>query len=233
MPFAKGDFLLIDYIAKVKETGETFDTTIEEVAKKERIYREDKIYEPLLVILGEGRVVKGLEEALEKMNVGEEKEIEVEPKKAYGERDPSKVRMVSLREFSRRGITPRVGEIVEINGLPAVIRSITGGRVIVDFNHPLAGKTIIFKVKVLKKIDDEAEKVKHLVHRRIKAAPTDKIEIERKENEITVKLPKESYLAEDIQYAKQALAREIAKYIPGVSVVKFIQEYKIEESKKQ
>ena len=232
MPFTKGDFLLIDYVAKIKETNEVFDTTFEEVARKERIYREDKTYEPLLVIIGEGRVVRGLEEELQKMNVGEEREIEVEPKKAYGERDPSKVKMVPLREFSRRGITPKVGEIVEIGGLPAVVRSITGGRVIVDFNHPLAGKTIIFKVKILKKIDDELEKVKYLVHRRIRTAPIDKIEVERKEKEIVVKLPKETYLTEDIQYAKQALAREIARYVPNVSIVKFVEEYKIEEAKK-
>ena len=232
MPFTKGDFLLIDYVAKIKETNEVFDTTFEEVARKERIYREDKTYEPLLVIIGEGRVVRGLEEELQKMNVGEEREIEVEPKKAYGERDPSKVKMVPLREFSRRGITPKVGEIVEIGGLPAVVRSITGGRVIVDFNHPLAGKTIIFKVKILKKIDDELEKVKYLVHRRIRTAPVDKIEVERKEKEIVVKLPKETYLTEDIQYAKQALAREIARYVPNVSIVKFVEEYKIEEAKK-
>ncbi|HIQ03278.1 MAG TPA: peptidylprolyl isomerase [Desulfurococcales archaeon] len=232
MPFTKGDFLLIDYIAKIKETNEVFDTTMEEVAKKEKIYREDKVYEPLLVIIGEGRVVRGLEEELQKMNVGEEKEVEVEPKKAYGERDPSKVKMVSIREFSRRGIVPKVGEIVEINGVPAVVRSITGGRVIVDFNHPLAGKTIVFKVKVLKKIDDELEKVKYLVHRRIRMAPIAKIEVERKEKEIIIKLPRESYLAEDIQYAKQALAREIARYIPGVSIIKFVEEYRVEEAGK-
>ena len=54
MPIEKGDFILIDYVAKVKETGEVFDTTTEEVAKKERLYKEGEIYESKLVVVGEG-----------------------------------------------------------------------------------------------------------------------------------------------------------------------------------
>lgn len=229
MPFNKGDFILIDYTAKVKESGELIDTTIEEVAKKENVYREDRVYKPLLVILGEHRIVTGLEEALEKMSVGEEKIVEVEPSKAYGERDPNKVRTLSLREFSKRGITPRPGEVVEVGGLPAVIRSVSGGRVIVDFNHPLAGKTIVYEVKVLSKLESISDKLKHLVHRRIRTVPIEKIKVRIVKGTARVQLPEESYLLEDIQYAKQAIVRDVEKYLEDVYKVEFIEFYEIKK----
>ena len=233
MPFNKGDFILIDYTAKIKETGEIIDTTLEEVAKKEKVYREDKVYEPLLVILGEGRVVKGLEEELEKMNVGEEKTIELEPARAYGERDPSKVKIVSIREFTRRGITPKVGELVEIGGLPAIVRNVTGGRVTVDFNHPLAGKTIIYNVKVLKKLEDDKEKILHLVHRRIRSIPIEKFNVELSDGTAKIFMPKETFLLEDIQYAKQAIVKDIERYIKSVATLEFIERFKLREESKE
>jgi len=96
MSFKEGDFILIDYVAKVKETGELIDTSKAEVAKEYKKFSEEKIYEPLLVIIGEHRVVEGLEEELKKMNVGEEKTLEIPPEKAYGKRDPSKVKLLPL-----------------------------------------------------------------------------------------------------------------------------------------
>ena len=64
MTFQKGDFILINYTGKVKETNEVFDTTDEEVAKKEHLHKEGEIYEPKLVVIGEGWVLKALDEAL-------------------------------------------------------------------------------------------------------------------------------------------------------------------------
>jgi len=231
MGLNEGDFILIDYIARVKETGELIDTTIADVAKEENVYDENKVYEPLLVILGEHRVVRGLEEELEKMDVGVNKKFEVEPSRAYGERDPNKVKILSLREFTRRGITPKPGAIVEIGGLPAVIRSVSGGRVVTDFNHPLAGKTIVYEVKVLKKIDDVVEKIKHLVHRRMKSIPLERFEVEIIEGNVKIRMPSESYLLEDIQYAKQAIAKDIEKYISNVKSVEFIERYELAKAK--
>ena len=64
MTLQKGDFILIDYTGKVKETNEVFDTTKEEVAKKEHLHKEGEIYEPKLVVVGEGWVLKALDDAL-------------------------------------------------------------------------------------------------------------------------------------------------------------------------
>lgn len=61
MVLQKGDFILIDYVAKVKETNEVFDTTNEDVAKKERLHKEGEIHEPKLVVVGESWVLKALD----------------------------------------------------------------------------------------------------------------------------------------------------------------------------
>ena len=227
MPFKEGDFILIEYVAKVKETGELVDTTKAEVAKEHKKFSEEKIYEPLLVIIGEHRVVEGLEEELKKMNVGEEKTLEIPPEKAYGKRDPSKVKLLPLREFTKKGIVPKVGEVVEINGMLATIRSVTGGRVIVDFNHPLAGKTLVYEVKVIKKIDDPLEKIKYLLHRRIKPVAPEKFNVKVVDGTLRIEMPRETYFIEDIQYIKQAVVKEIEKYVPLAPTVEFVETYQV------
>ncbi|HUW48777.1 MAG TPA: peptidylprolyl isomerase, partial [Patescibacteria group bacterium] len=61
MSLKKDDFIVIEYVAKVKETGEVFDTTNEEIAKKEHLFKEGDIFESKLVAIGEGWVLKALD----------------------------------------------------------------------------------------------------------------------------------------------------------------------------
>ncbi len=229
------DFVLIDYTATVKETGDVIETTKEEIAREKGIFDKEKSYEPMLVIIGEGRVVKGLEEALKDMDVGEERKIEVPPEKAYGKRDPSKLRRMPLREFRRAGIDPIPGRVVEINGVPAVVRDVGGGRVLVDFNHPLAGKTIIYEVKVVAKLEGEEDKVKALIKRRIKPNRIEDyvVEMNRDNGEVKITIPVDDMLKPDIQLAKKALAREIFRYIDWCSRVVFREVIESEEKKKK
>jgi len=234
MPFNEKDFVLVEYTATVKETGSVVDTTSAEVAKANNIFDEDKQYEPILVVIGEGRVVKGLEEAIREMNEGEEREVEIPPEKAYGERDPSKLRRIPLREFRKGEIEPIPGRIVEINGVPAVIRDVSGGRVLVDFNHPLAGKVLIYKVKVTKHLKTDEEKIRALLKRRLRAKDPEKYQIAilRDEGVVQIKIPEQDMLNQDIQLAKRALAREVLEYIPGISKVVFVEEISKQKEEK-
>lgn len=75
MVFKEGDFVLIEYTGRIKETGNLIDTTNEELAKKANIYDNNKVYGPTLIVIGRGWVIKGLEEALKDMDVGEEREV--------------------------------------------------------------------------------------------------------------------------------------------------------------
>ena len=223
MSFREGDFLLVDYSTYVKETNELIETTSEKEAKERGVYREDEIYKPKLVIIGEGRYVKGFEEALKNSEPGVEKEIVLEPSKAYGDRDPNKIKIFGLRELVRNNIVPEVGKVVEIGGALGVVRSISGGRVVIDFNHPLAGKTLVFRFKIIKKIDDDVEKIKYLILRRIKKLDEEKINIKlfKEEARVEIDTPEEILFAEDLQIAKSIIAGEIFKYIQGVKHVVF------------
>jgi FKBP-type peptidyl-prolyl cis-trans isomerase 2 len=72
----KGDFLRLEYIGRVQETGEVFDTTNEKVAEEEGIQLENKVYGAIPIIVGAGHVLKGIEDALIDMDEGDEKKIE-------------------------------------------------------------------------------------------------------------------------------------------------------------
>ncbi|MBL7206455.1 MAG: peptidylprolyl isomerase [Candidatus Aenigmarchaeota archaeon] len=148
----KGDFILIDFVGKIKLTDEVFDLTIESEAKKAGIYNEKKEYKPVLVIMGAGNVVSGVEKQLEKMKPGEEKNFSVNPEDGFGKRNPLSVKIVSIKKFLEKNINPVPGIYVDIGGIPCRIQSVSGGRVRVDFNHPLAGKELGYNLKIVKKL---------------------------------------------------------------------------------
>jgi len=228
MAFEKGDFILLDYVARVKETGEVFDTTIEEVAKKEKLYKEGEIYEPKLVVIGERWVLKPLDESLLNLELEKTTEIEIPPEKAFGPRDPEKVRLVPLRRLVSKGITPQIGMQIEFNGKPATIRTIGAGRVQLDFNPPLAGKTLIYEVTVKKKIEDPKDKVLALIHRRIPAVEIEKFKLKMRETKIELEMPEEAFYLEGIQLAKRGIAMDIQRFFPKINTIKFIETYQRE-----
>ncbi len=231
MPFNDGDIVLVEYSLFVKETNELVDTTNESVAKLHGKYSEEEVYEPEVVVVGEGRFIPGVEEAIRNAEVGKEYEVEIPPEKGYGERDPSKVKVFSRRIFVKNNIIPEIGKEVKINNMTGRIITVGGGRVTVDFNHPLAGKTLLFKFKVLKKIEDLIEKVKYLIKRRAKRVQLDEIKVEHdlQEGKVTVELPREMRLADGVQLLKFLTARDITKWVPEIKVVVFVEKYSKED----
>ena len=190
MPFEKGDFVLIDYVARVKETGEVFDTTTEETARKEKMYKEGEIYEPNLIVIGEGWVLKTLDESLSTLELGKTASVEIPPDKAFGNRDPEKVRLVPLKRLTAKGITPQLGMRVEFEGKLAIVRTIGAGRVQLDFNPPLAGKTLIYEVIIQKKLETEKEKFNALIHRRIPSVDVSKFDVKNKKTAVEIEVPR-------------------------------------------
>ena len=151
----KGSFVYIDFVAKVGD--EVFDLTDENLARELGIWREDAKYGPVGVIVGEGMVIEGVDEALEQMEVGQEKYFEVPPEKAFGFRNPGLVKTFSISEFD---FTPEPGMLLEFDTGVAKVLSVSSGRVRIDFNNPLAGKTLKYRLKIVKEVNDEEEKLK-------------------------------------------------------------------------
>jgi peptidylprolyl isomerase len=197
MALQKGDFILTDYVAKVKETNEVFDTTKEEVAKKEHLKKEGEIYESKLVVVGEGWVLKAL-------------------------------RRVPLRQLLAKEINPVVGARIEFQGKMATVRSTGAGRVLLDFNPPLAGRTLVYDITVTKKLDDKKEKISALIHRRIPVVEEDKFKLTLRESNLTIDMPEETFYVEGVQIAKRGIAMDIQKFLPDLAETKFVETFKAE-----
>ncbi|MBS7632235.1 peptidylprolyl isomerase [Candidatus Bathyarchaeota archaeon] len=231
MALQKGDFVLLDYVAKVKETGEVFDTTNEETAKKEHLHKEGDIYEPKLVIIGEGWVLSALDENLLTMEIDKPATVEIPPEKAFGQRDPEKVKRVPLKQLTSKEITPTLGQRIELNGKMATVRAIGAGRVLLDFNPPLAGKTLVYEVNVKKKLETPEEKISALIHRRIPQIEESKFSFTLKAKTVTIEMPEEALYLEGIQIAKRGTALDIQRFLPEVATVKFVETFKAEQKK--
>jgi peptidylprolyl isomerase len=231
MALEKGSFVLINYVAKVKETGEVFDTTIEETAKKEHLYKEGEIYEPKLVVIGEGWVLKSLDESLASMEIEKPNSVEIPPDKAFGQRDPEKVKRISLRHLADKGINPTLGMRVEYDGKMATVRALGAGRVLLDFNPPLAGKTLVYEVTVQKKLETQLEKILALIHRRVPAVEEGKFKFSVRAKAASIEMPEEAFYLEGIQVAKRGIALDIQRFFPALTSVKFIETFKAEPKK--
>ncbi len=94
-------------------------------------------------------------------DIGEYKEI-LPPEKAFGKKDPSLIQIIPMRYFRINGVNPRPGMFIEVDGSVGRIISVSGGRVLVDFNHPLAGKEIEVRVSIISVEKDPKKKISFL-----------------------------------------------------------------------
>lgn len=156
MVLNKNDFIEIEFVARVKE-GDVFDTNISEELKKAKL--QIKKVKPYILSIGHEMVIKGFDEDLDGKEEGSSYSIEIEPKKAFGKRNPQLVKMIPMNAFKEQNILPQRGMQFDIDGQVVRIVSISGGRVLTDFNHPLAGKTVIYDYKILRKVTDKTEQI--------------------------------------------------------------------------
>jgi peptidylprolyl isomerase len=226
MTLEKGDFILINYTAKVKETNEMFDTTIEETAKQEHLHKEGELYEPKLVVIGEGWVLKALDESLTTMKLNKAQTVEIPPDKAFGPRDPEKIKRVSLKQLLSKDIhNPTIGMRINYNGKNATIRSLGAGRALLDFNPPLAGRTLIYDVTATKKLATPEEKVLALIHRRIPVVEPEQFKFTIQKQALTIDMPEVAFYVEGVQIAKRGIAMDIQKFLPELAEIKFVEAF--------
>ena len=226
MPIQKSDFIIVDYTGKVKETGEVFDTTSEEIAKENKLYKEGDIFEPKLVVVGEGWVLKSLDDALLAFKLNKQQKVEITPENAFGNRDPEKVKLVPIKRLAARGITPRLGAQIEYDKKLATVRTMGSGRVTLDFNPPLAGKTLVYEVIVQKALKTPEEKISALIHRRIPVVEIEKFNFTIDKTSFTLNMPEEAFYVEGIQLAKRGITMDIQRYLPELTSIQFIEQFK-------
>lgn len=154
-----GDFVEVTYIGKIKGTGDIFDLTDEKLAREKRLFSENVLYGPMPVVLGAGHMLPGLEKAVVGMEAGSSKQVTLSSEDAFGPHMKERVQLVPERLFRQRNVEPKAGMVVNVEGMIGKIQSVNGGRVLVDFNHPLAGKEIEYEVRVERVIEEPTERI--------------------------------------------------------------------------
>ncbi len=182
MAFKDGDFVEIEYTVWDAANSSIISTTSADKAKKAYVFNERLQYGPVLVILGSAGVIKGLDRELRNLKVGDEKKFNLKPEEAFGNRSEDLVRVMPLSEFRARDMNPYPGMQVNLDNVTAIVKSVNSGRVVVDANHPYAGKDVTYEVKVIRHLANDNEKVESLsksygVKPTQVTAATDKVDI--------------------------------------------------------
>jgi peptidylprolyl isomerase len=224
MTLEKGSLILLDYTAKIKDTNEIFETTRESDVKDSQNFDPSKKYEPRLLGVGEGWVLKGLDDALLNATINEHLNIEIPPEKAFGERDPSKVRMIPLRKLGEKANEIGVGDVVEIDERVGIVRFIGSGRVQVDFNHKYAGRTLVYDADIVKKIESDDEKISNLIRRRLPIEQSD-VNYEKKDSVLEISIPEKIFLLDGLQIIKRGIVSDISKFVPQFKDIVFIERF--------
>jgi peptidylprolyl isomerase len=147
-----GDNVSVDYIGWY-DNGTIFDTSNATVAEQAGLYDVERSYEPIYFVIGNQEVIPGFENAVVGMKVGESKNVTISPADAYGDYDPTYVEPVNMTDLIDAGITPYVNQtiptmygLVRVDSIEINESDYNSSIVYIDFNHPLAGKTLNFKI---------------------------------------------------------------------------------------
>jgi peptidylprolyl isomerase len=230
MTFDKGSLILLDYTARIKDNGEIFETTIEEDAKKSNLYDPTRKYEPRLISVGEGWVLKGLDEALTSTDVGQKLSVEISPDKGFGERDTNKVRMIPQRKLGEKANEVKVGDVIELDDRTGIIRYIGSGRVQIDYNHRLASRVLVYDVNIIKKIESNEDKIKYLLKRRL-PLDDEKAKFEYNSDTVVIELSEDISLLDGLQIIKKAVTTDIFKFVNGLNKITFQEVYLAQKAK--
>lgn len=170
----KKEFIELVYTGKAN--GSVFDSNIPEDLKT--LNPEAKPKKTILAI-GEGMVVTGLDNALEGKEIGKEYSIKISSKDAFGERKRELVKTIPLKIFREQNVTPYPGASLLLDNNLVKIITVSGARVITDFNHPLASKEVEYKFTIIRKVIDEKEKVESLFDHFLRITPEMEINPEK------------------------------------------------------
>jgi len=204
MAFNKGEFVLVDYSLRTADDNKIVDTTNAEIATQQNIYNKNREYAPALFVLGEDTPLKKFTDALQKADLNKQIVVNIASANAFGEYDAKKIQIIPISEFKHQKMTPVVGQVINFeNGLQAKVKAISGGRVTLDFNHPLAGKDLVVEGKVVENIVEDTKKIKALAKKYL----FDEVyAVDVNQDKITLELSNK-----DIPYNYKALFAKILK----------------------
>lgn len=201
------DFVELDFVGRIKSTSQIFDLTVEDIAKKEGLANRGE-FKPLVACTKSKQLLEGFDDEIIGKEIGKEFEFDLPSDKAFGKKNPKLIQLTSTQMLKKSGVNPVQGMQLNVDGMLATVRSVTGGRVILDFNHPLAGKDLHYWVKLRRIVTDSEEKVRAITN--MLGVPC-AVSVKNKVAEIKLKddAPKEN---------KDFISGEIKKLVPEVKV---------------
>lgn len=160
---SEGDVIAFDYDLFVEGHEGLYDTTMKSSAEKAGLLDPNAFYAPMHYMIGTGRLIAGLEEALKSLPLGTESTVELPPEKAYGARDAKLIETLPMQEFRKNKVEPEVGLQINYKNRRGTVTYVGGGRIRVDFNHPLAGKKLTYKVTLRNVFKTPEERVRAVI----------------------------------------------------------------------
>ena len=227
MAIKNGDFIQLDYVGKTKDDNVVFDTTIRDVAQKNNIFNPRSAYGSITIVLGEKHLISGLDEKLVGKEVGKDYSVDIPSDKAFGKRDAKLLQLIPVNKFRKEKLNPMPGLQVSVDGHLGIVRSVSGGRTIVDFNHPLASRDLVYDVTLKKVVMETKDKIKAFLSIKL-SQKEDSILISFSEGKaragFSFKLPDEIC---------KKLESDAKRLIPEIKALEFFEKPKEEKTDKQ
>lgn len=183
MNLLKNDFIEIEFTGKIQSSGDIFDSNIKKDVESAGLKIPAK---PFIFALGQGMFLEGVDKFLIGKETGKDYNIKLSAENAFGVRDPQAIKLVPSQLFKQHQVVPIAGGIFNFDRRMGKILSVSGGRIRVDFNHPLAGKDVSYELKILRKVDDVNERLNAFNEFLFKK----KFKFEIKDKELTLEVDK-------------------------------------------
>ena len=220
----EGEIVRYDFEVYADDT--LIDTTSEELAKEQEIHDENAEYQPRYAIIGMEGPFPGLKDALLQAETDGESEVEVEPKDAFGERNP---RYLDYRRYAdiarianQQEKDVERGQTLEIDGRIATITLITPARVRIDYNHAHAGKKIRSKVFVRGVLSETDEIINAILQMNI--GNENEFEFSEEDGILSMKVPSSVSLGLDWTTMKLRVVTQLRKHT-GIKNIRYIEEF--------
>ncbi|MEM1684446.1 MAG: hypothetical protein QW038_01660 [Nanopusillaceae archaeon] len=161
-----------------------------------------------IIPIGKNLLPKEVENTLKDAEIG--KFYNILLKRPYGERSENKIKILPKTEFLKRNINPVPGLVILVDGNRGIVRSVNGGRIIVDFNHPFAGKDILYNINILEEVNDLKDKIKGILNLLL-GISIENINVEISEKDIKIGL-KDGKLPENSKEILKQYIEELSDY---------------------
>ncbi len=205
MEIKDNDFVKVEF--DIYANDKLVQTTNEKKGKEAQL--QDKVFNPQTIIIGKAFILKALDEEIKKKQEGK---IELTPEKAYGKRQKDLIKTFNKSVFEKQKLKVVPGVTYDFNGMYGTVRSVVGGRVMVDFNNPLSGKNIKINYKVLEKVEDMKEKIKTIMTS-ILRVPENMYEVTIKEKIIEMKIPQQLIpMKDNLKKSFEEISPDIKNY---------------------